>query len=314
MSAHDAESATLFVQDLRVASGANQTGVRLYNERLILSLVRRFARLSKVEVARFTGLSVQSTSAIMNRLQTDGLLKREAPLRGRVGQPTTPVSLDAEGAFSLGLNIGRRSCDLVMIDFCGVVRWREHVTFPYPTPSGIVEFARKNLPLALASLTPAQASRVAGLGIASPFELWKWAREIGAPTSEMDAWRNVVIEREIAAFCPYPVSLCNDGTSACAAEFFFGDAWRHRDFLYFFVGSFVGGGLVIDGALFPGRTGNAAAVGSMPVLAARDSAEAPAQLISRASIFLFQETTTAPAPPSRPFTGRPPASGSRRAS
>ena len=45
----------------------------------------------------------------MNRLQADGLLRREAPLRGRVGQPTVPVSLDPEGAYSLGLKIGRRS-------------------------------------------------------------------------------------------------------------------------------------------------------------------------------------------------------------
>ncbi len=105
-----------------IASGADQSGVRLYNERLLLSLVRRFGPLSKIEVARLTGLSVQSTSAIMNRLQADGLLKREAPLRGRVGQPTIPMSLDPDGAFSLGLKIGRRSCDLVLVDFRGDVR------------------------------------------------------------------------------------------------------------------------------------------------------------------------------------------------
>ena len=52
---------------LEIASGADQSGVRLYNERLLLSLVRRFGPLSKIEVARLTGLSVQSTSAIMNR-------------------------------------------------------------------------------------------------------------------------------------------------------------------------------------------------------------------------------------------------------
>ena len=63
----------------RSAAGADQAGVRLYNERLALSLVRRFGPLSKIEVAKLTGLSVQSTSAIMNRLQADGLLKREPP-------------------------------------------------------------------------------------------------------------------------------------------------------------------------------------------------------------------------------------------
>ena len=36
---------------------------------------------------------------------------------------------------------------------------------------------------------------------------------------------------------------CNDATAACAAEFFFGRGWRYRDFLYFFVGEFLGGGL-----------------------------------------------------------------------
>src|SRR3974390_3584570 len=122
------------------ASGADQTGVRLYNERLLLSLVRRFGRLSKIEVARMTGLSVQSTSAIMNRLQADGLLRREAPLRGRVGQPTVPMSIDPEGAYSFGLKIGRRSCDLVLIDFRGAVRRRAQRTFPYPVPEMILEF------------------------------------------------------------------------------------------------------------------------------------------------------------------------------
>ena len=68
------------------------------------------------------------------------MLKREAPLRGRVGQPTVPVSLDPEGAFSIGLKIGRRSCDLVLVDFCGGVRRRAQRAYPYPTPDGVMEF------------------------------------------------------------------------------------------------------------------------------------------------------------------------------
>src|SRR5271170_4598174 len=159
---------------LSMASGADQTGVRLYNERLILSLARRFGRLSKIEVARMTGLSVQSTSAIMNRLQSDGLLRREAPLRGRVGQPTVPVSLDPEGAFSLGLKIGRRSCELVLIDFRGSIRRRARQNYPYPTPEQVMAFAARELPDITDSLTASQRARVAGLGVALPFQLWNW--------------------------------------------------------------------------------------------------------------------------------------------
>jgi predicted NBD/HSP70 family sugar kinase len=276
-----------------ISSGADQTGVRLYNERLILSLARRFGRLSKIEVARMTGLSVQSTSAIMNRLQADGLLRREAPMRGRVGQPTVPFSLDPEGAFSLGLKIGRRSCDLVLIDFCGIVRRRAHETFAYPTPNLVLSFVESALPSTVGALTPAQRGGIAGLGVASPFQLWNWSAEIGAPPAAMEAWRSFSIPEEIGRLSPFPVTLCNDATSACAAEFFFGEAWRQRDFLYFFLGSFVGGGLVLDGALYTGRTGNAAALGSMPIATRESGAEASSQLIARASLYQLERRLAA---------------------
>src|SRR5271163_4330946 len=267
--------------------GANQAGVRLYNERLLLSLVRRFGPLSKIEVARLTGLSVQSTSAIMNRLQADGLLKREAPLRGRVGQPTIPMSIDPEGAYSFGLKIGRRSCDLVLIDFRGAIRERAHRAYAFPTPTMILDFVQGSLPSLSSSLSAPQKRRIAGLGVAAPFQLWNWEAEIGAPPGAMNAWRHFDAESEIAAICPYPTTLCNDATAACAAEFFFGRCWRYRDFLYFFVGEFLGGGLVLDGALRPGRTGNAAALGSMPIMAKSDVGAAT-QLIACASIYQLE--------------------------
>ena len=67
-------------------------------------------------------------------------------MRGRVGQPTIPMSLDPDGAYSLGLKIGRRSCDLVLVDFRGTVRQHAHRTFAYPTPEMILEFVREQLP------------------------------------------------------------------------------------------------------------------------------------------------------------------------
>src|SRR5271166_5685548 len=282
------EAESVFVSSAaETASGANQAGVRLYNERLLLSLVRRFGPLSKIEVARLTGLSVQSTSAIMNRLQGDGLLKREAPLRGRVGQPTIPMSLDPEGAYSFGLKIGRRSCDLVLIDFRGAIRERAHRAYAFPTPAMILDFVQGSLPSLSSSLSAPQKRRIAGLGVAAPFQLWNWEAEIGAPPGAMNAWRHFDGESEIAAVCPYPTTLYNDATAACAAEFFFGRCWRYRDFLYFFIGEFLGGGLVLDGALRPGRTGNAAALGSMPVMAKSEGGAAP-QLIACASLYQLE--------------------------
>ena len=68
--------------------GTNQLGVRLYNERLVLSLIRQHKSLPKADIARLTGLSPQTISLIMNQLTKDGLLLKGRPLRGRVGQPS----------------------------------------------------------------------------------------------------------------------------------------------------------------------------------------------------------------------------------
>lgn len=244
--------------------GTNQTGVRLYNERLVLSLIRRHGELPKADIARMTRLSPQTISIITNQLEADGLLLRGTPLRGKVGQPLVPYSLNPEGALSFGLKIGRRSVDLYLINFTGEILKLLHKTYPYPTPDGILRFAREGFESLAADLPPRLAARITGVGIAAPYEMWTWHEEIGAPREEIDAWRQVDIRASLAELCNWPVYFANDITAACAAELMFGTGANYPDYLYVFIGSFIGGGLVLNGHLFPGRTLNAAALGSMP--------------------------------------------------
>jgi predicted NBD/HSP70 family sugar kinase len=245
--------------------GTNQSGMRAHNERLVLSLVRQQGALAKSDIARMTGLSAQTVSVIMRGLESDGLLLRGEPVRGRIGQPSVPMSLDAEGAFFLGMKIGRRSADLMLIDFLGRVRATRRRIYRYPTPDAVVAFVTEALPEILAALPALQRGRVGGMGIAIPFQLWNWVQYIGAPQSEMDAWRNRDIAAEIATITGLPVHVQNDATAACGAELVFGTGERPKDFLYFYFGTFIGGGLVLNGRLFTGRTGNAGGVGPMPV-------------------------------------------------
>jgi predicted NBD/HSP70 family sugar kinase len=245
--------------------GTNQSGMRAQNEKLVLSLVRQQGALAKSDIARITGLSAQTVSVIMRQLEQDGLLLRGEPVRGRIGQPSVPMSLDADGAFFFGLKIGRRSADLILIDFLGKVRGTRRRIYRYPTPSAVIDFVSAALPELTAILAVKQQSRIGGLGIAMPFQLWNWVQAIGAPQEEMDAWRERDIQAELAALTGMPVYVQNDATAACGAELVFGSGERPKDFLYFYFGYFIGGGLVLNGQLFTGRTGNAAGVGPMPV-------------------------------------------------
>jgi predicted NBD/HSP70 family sugar kinase len=274
----------------RYHRGTNQSGMRDYNERLVLSLVRRHGSLAKTEIARLTRLSAQTVSVIMRELEDEGLLLRNEPIRGRIGQPSIPMSLDPEGAFFLGLKIGRRSAELVLIDFLGTVRAMLQLSYRYPTPRDTVQFVTEGIKRVRAGLTADQDRRIAGLGIAMPFELWNWADAVGAPREVMDHWRNRDIRADIQAQVSFPVYLQNDATSACGAELVFGKGDTPRDFIYFYIGAFAGGGIVLHGGLYSGPTGNAGALGSMPVPGPDG---APRQLIDIASIAMLERTLNA---------------------
>ena len=251
--------------DATALRGTNQSGMRAQNERLVLSLVRQHGALAKSDIARITGLSAQTVSVIMRALEQDGLLQRGAPVRGRIGQPSVPMSLAPDGAFFLGLKIGRRSADLTLIDFQGGVRATDRRVYRYPTPAAVVAFVRDTLPAMTAALPAGLQDRIGGMGVAMPFQLWNWVQALGAPQAEMDAWRDSDMAAELTAVTGMPVYVQNDATSACGAELVFGTGERPKDFLSFYVGTFIGGGLVLNGQLFLGRTGNAAGVGPLPV-------------------------------------------------
>ena len=245
--------------------GTNQRGVRAYNERLALTLLRWLGPMSKAEIAERTGLSPQTASIIMRSLEESGLIVRQAPIRGKVGQPSVPFALAPDGALFFGLKIGRRSSELLLIDFEGAERASRILSYRNPTPNEVVSFARRSLDEIMSELDAEAGSRVQGLGIATPFEMWNWPAMIGLPEDEMAAWRDRDIVADITAFWDLPVHLANDGSAACNAELLFGTSEAALDFLYVYIGFFVGGGLVIDGSLYQGRSGNAAALASVPV-------------------------------------------------
>ena len=248
------------------SGGANQSRVRDYNERLVLSLVRRHGSLAKSQIARRSGLSAQTVSVIMRSLENDGLLLKGEPQRGKVGQPSIPMRLNPSGVFSIGLKIGRRSADLILVDFLGNQLRSISRNFAYPTPSEMIAFTQNGILELIEKLSPSEQKRIAGLGVSMPFELWNWAEKIGAPEGAIEAWKGLDFRSELAAITQLPVTVQNDATAACGAELVFGHGKELTDFVYFFIGTFIGGGIVLNHGLYSGRTGNAGGFGPMPIM------------------------------------------------
>lgn len=267
------------------SGGVNQRGVRDHNERLLLSMLQRNGAMPGIDMARRAGLSPQTVSVILRKLEKDGFLKRGEPIRGKVGKPSIPMELNPDGVLSLGLKVGRRSADLLLLDFTGKVRAQVHTSYAFPLPHDVFGFLEQGLETLLKDLDDDARARICGIGIGMPFELWKWHDLVSAPVDKFKSWKGIDIAAQVARFSDLPVLVVNDATSACRAEHLYGRGNEYSDYAYFFIGSFVGGGVVLNGTVFEGNQGNAGALGSIRSTGPLGESR---QLIDVASIHLLE--------------------------
>jgi predicted NBD/HSP70 family sugar kinase len=222
-------------------------------------------------------------SVIVSRLLDDGLLIKQERIRGKIGQPSVPLSLDPDGAVSLGVQVGRRSLEVLACDFVGKVRFRHEFHYAFPDPAQVLPCIQQGLDALQTQLGPLW-SRVVGLGLTSPLSMDKWSSLLGSQAhNALAGWQHMDLKQEVEALTHLPVSFAKDTTAACVAELLQGHGQNVRSFLYVFVGTFVGGGLVLSGHIDIGHRGNAGAIGSLPVGLAAADGSAPPQLLEVAS-------------------------------
>ncbi|HSI58006.1 MAG TPA: ROK family transcriptional regulator [Ideonella sp.] len=269
--------------------GSSQGGLRQYNERVVLQAIRLHGALPGAEIARLTHLTAQTVSMITKRLIEEGLLLKGAPQRGKVGQPSVPLALNPDGAFSIGVKVGRRSLDVLLVDFEGRVRERSTRDYPFPDPDLVLSEIGLRVQGLTRRLGAEGRERLQGIGLAAPLTMGGWQQLLGFPSSLAARWHATDLCAEVETLTGLPVDLLKDTAAACVAELVAGRGRSVKTFLYVFVDTFIGGGLVIDSHLRAGLHGNAGAIGSLPLgLADGHSDGPPAQLLSVASLLTLE--------------------------
>lgn len=267
--------------------GSNHVGMRAFNERVVLQAIRLNGSLPKADLARLTRLTAQTIGLITTRLEEDELLIRHNRVRGRVGQPSVPMALNPDGAFSMGIKIGRRSAEWLLVDFTGRVRQRQTLEYAFPDINTLLPIIGERMN-AMRDELGAMRSRLVGVGVAAPFQLGGWHKMLGLSAAQSDQWNQLDLGAQVQAMTDTPVSFAKDTSAACVAELVTGRGRDLKSFLYLFVDTFVGGGLVLNSQLHFGLHGNAGAVASLPT-SMTQGATSPEQLISQASLWELEQ-------------------------
>ncbi len=162
---------------------------------------------------------------------------------------------------ALAVDVGGTKLAAAMVDRRGSVLVRGQV----PTPRGAGPETLWQTLVDLLSATVAQlpgsAPVVVGVGCGGPMAP---GGETVSPLN-IAGWRAFPLRARLAAWSGLDVHIDNDAKALARAEGWIGAARGRRDFLAIVVSTGVGGGIVLDGRLLDGASGNAGHIGHLVV-------------------------------------------------
>ncbi|MEM9666672.1 MAG: ROK family transcriptional regulator [Bacteroidota bacterium] len=244
-------------------TGTNLKHAKAYNYRLVLETIRRFGPLSRADMARRTELTAQTISNITKQLISRGLVHEGGRRREGRGAPSMLIQLNADGAYSIGLDLDKDHLVGVLVDFVGDVRQRIYQDVDFPSPAEALDILADTAQTLMEreGLTTNDVRGV-GVGVPGPLGGGEGPTEttLVSPTS-YPGWHNVPVADQLSQRLGLPVFLEKNATAAAVGERWYG-AGRHVDtFFYVYAGAGLGGGLIVNGHPYRGRSGNAGELG-----------------------------------------------------
>lgn len=246
--------------------GTNQEVGRPHNRRIVLKAIRQKGPVSRAQIARQVGLTVQTVSNIASELHDRGfvLLSPGKP-KGR-GFPAPSLEVNPSGGFACGIYVTPRGIEAGLMNLAGEMIERRIVNETqmsaddaFECISGMVRELVKDRP----------ANRIIGVGMAMPGPFDIEHMSFVGPTT-MQEWRGIDVYEYLKAAVPFPVFVEVDSAAAAYGELLYGIGDRLRDFYYLYLGVGLGGSIIYDGEVMRGAWGNAGEIGHIPLVPGGD--------------------------------------------
>ena len=259
-----------------MGEGSGSGVLRLLNgQRIVDALFSAHpARMSRAGIARATGLSKPTVSALIADMESAGLVRisDESPSTGSIGRPAALYELVPTARHSVVADIGATKILVGLSDLFGnLVAERELTTGP-------------DARAALHSLTAAASQmlrdvdggcRAMCVGVPG---IYRPERDRVEQALNLPGFDNLALRAHLSERFDAPVHIENDVNLAALGELTrMGDEQADGDFAAISVGTGIGLGMVVGGDLYRGGTGSAGELGSL-LLSPPASGEAPVTL------------------------------------
>ncbi|WP_235459503.1 ROK family transcriptional regulator [Streptomyces olivochromogenes] len=230
----------------------------------VLALLLAESPLSRVELARRTGLSSTAVTKAARPLIDDGYLRELPPERTApgAGRPVNPLTIVPDREFFVGVKISADTLDGTVCDLQARMRARAHRPLGDRDPDAVCKLLA-DLVTELLDTEPEFRARTRHLGIAVSGDVDRRGGRVRY--SVRPRWCDVPLAEIATRATGLTVTVENDVKALTTAEHWFGEGIGTGNFALVTIGSGIGSAVVVNGRLLTGAYGVAGELGHVCV-------------------------------------------------
>jgi glucokinase len=249
---------------VRVGGAAKPKQLREANCRMLLRLLREAGPCSKADLVRRSGISAPTVGAAIAQLSEGGLVTSIGDGKSSGGRPPEMLRFNPAHSFVAGADIGGTHLRMMLADLDGkpVANWSSRLVAGNKTPAAVVALMRQGLD-AMAGEASA-GDRVRHLTVGAP-GITDVSLGVIKAAPNLDGWNDVPLQSLVESELGILTTVENDVNLAAVGERARGIARDVRDFVFIAMGTGVGAGIYVEGALHHGAHWSAGEIGYLPV-------------------------------------------------
>ncbi len=226
------------------------------NTALILNLIRERGTISRIDLAKETGLTAATVTNLTAELIDNKLVEEFNTGVSTGGRKPILLKINSGEFCIASASIVSNKVEFAVSDFCAKIIFYKYLSIDKSaTPEQCINFIIKSIE----EFKLENSTRIIGLGIgihgiADSDE----GVSVYAPNLN---WRNVRIKAILEERLSIPVMLDNDVRLMALAEMWFGSSKTADDFVFIYVGKGVGGAIVIGKKFLRGANDAAGEIG-----------------------------------------------------
>ncbi|MBG9655213.1 MULTISPECIES: ROK family transcriptional regulator [Cytobacillus] len=237
----------------------DQLLMKRQNKNLVLDILKTKSPISRIDIAKMTGMSPTSITRIVTELQLQGYLRETEAVASGVGRKATLLEVRGDVYYTVGIEIDKSLLKVGIVNYIGEMV-SLHKSKRDESESYMETLHKINMVIRkIMDENEIPAAKIMGLAVGLPGYI-DYKNGI-VKVSDQLKWKDASLAEDLQKLTSFNVIVDNELKMKIVAESFTGKAKNSQNSILIGIGSGIGSSIMLNGEIYRGETNNAGEIG-----------------------------------------------------